>query len=71
MLGGQPNHGWQHCFPPKLHAGGSDFILYDGSDLKTYLFLTGILPVGFILLQYSVLCTFESLSLLYLFYFYS
>ena len=33
MLGGQPNHGWQLCFPLELHAGGSDFRLYDGSDL--------------------------------------
>ena len=23
--GGQPNHGWQLCFPLKLHVGGSDF----------------------------------------------
>ena len=37
MLGGQPNHGWQLCFPLKLHADGSDFRLYGGSDLKTYL----------------------------------
>ena len=37
MLGGQPNHGWQLCFPLKLHASGSDFRLYDGSDLNTYL----------------------------------
>ena len=33
MLGGQPNHGWQLCFPLQLHAGGPDFGLYDGSDL--------------------------------------
>ena len=39
MLGGQPNHGWQRCFPLSLHAGGSDFRLYDGSDLKTYLLM--------------------------------
>ena len=39
MLGGQPNHGWQLCFPLELHAGGSDFRLYDGSDLKTYLLM--------------------------------
>ena len=36
MVGGQPNHGRQLCFPLKLHASGSDFRLYDGSDLKTY-----------------------------------
>ena len=24
---GQPNHGWQLCFPFKLHTGGSDFRL--------------------------------------------
>ena len=39
MLGGQPNHGWQLCFPLKLHAGGSDFSLYDGSNLKAYLLM--------------------------------
>ena len=35
MLGGQPNHRNQLCFPLELHAGGSDFRLYDGSNLKT------------------------------------
>ena len=39
MLGGQPNHGGQLCFPLKLHVGGSDFRLYDSSDLKTYLLM--------------------------------
>ena len=31
----------QVSFPPNgfLHAGGSDFRLYDGSDLKTYLLM--------------------------------
>ena len=24
MLGGQPNHGWELCFPLYLHAGGSE-----------------------------------------------
>ena len=24
MLGGQPNHGWQLCFPLLMHTGGSD-----------------------------------------------
>ena len=80
MLGGQPNYGWQLCFPLQLHAGRSDFRLYDGSDLKTYLLMIfggGAdalavcrahrgLPVGFLLLQYSVLFTVEPLSLLYL-----
>ena len=33
MLGGQPNHGWQLCFPLLLHIRGSDFILYGCSDL--------------------------------------
>ena len=61
---------------PCLQAG---FRLHDGSDLKTYL-LMGLLwpdalavrqaqrglPVGFLLLRYSVVCTVESLSLLYL-----
>ena len=32
VLGGQPNHGWQFCFPLLLHAGGSDCRLYDGFD---------------------------------------
>ena len=32
MLGGQPNHGWHFCFPLKLHACGSDFRLYNGSN---------------------------------------
>ena len=78
MLGGQPNHGWL-CFPLLLHAGGSYFRFYNGSDFKTYLLMRWLepdalavcpahlgLPVGFILLQYSVLFTVESLSLLYL-----
>ena len=78
MLGNQPNHGWQLCFPLELHAGGSDFRLYDGFDLKTYPLMRWLgpdalavclahrcLPVGFLLLRYSVLFTVESLSLLY------
>ena len=39
MLGGQPNHGWQLFFPLQLHAGGSDFRLFNGSDLTTYLLM--------------------------------
>ena len=39
MLGGQPNHGWQLCFPLLLYAVGSDFRLYDGSALKIYLLM--------------------------------
>ena len=35
MLGGQPNHIWQHCFLLLLHAGGSDLRLYDVSNSKT------------------------------------
>ena len=55
MLGSQPNH------------GGSDLRLYEGSDLKTYLLMRWYgpdalavcqahrgLPVGFLLLRYSV-----------------
>ena len=55
------------------------FRLYDGSDLKTYLLMRWWgpdalvvhrghrgLPVGFLLLRYSVLFTVESCSLLYL-----
>ena len=62
-----------------IEHGGSDFRLYDGSDLKTYLFMRWYgpdslavcqahqgLPVGFILLWYSVLTTVEPLTLLYL-----
>ena len=36
-FGGQSNCDWQLCFPFKLHASESDFRLYDGSILKTYL----------------------------------
>ena len=72
------NHGWQLCFPLWLHAGGSDFTLYDGSNLKTSIDeMVGAwcfgccqaqqgLPDGFLLLRFSVLFTVESLSLLYL-----
>ena len=62
-----PNLGWQLCFPPYLHAGGSDVRVYDGSDSKTYLLMRWKGPdalavcrahwglsVGFLLLQYSV-----------------
>ena len=62
-----------------VNAGGSDFRLYDGSGLKTYLLMRwwgpdalavcrahrGLLA-GFLLLRYSVLFTVESLPLLYL-----
>ena len=77
MFGGQPNQGWQLCFPLLLHAGGSDFRLYDGSDLETCLLMRWWgpdalavcqaprgLPFGFLLLWYSVLLSVESLSLL-------
>ena len=78
MLGGQPNHGWQLCFPLKLHAGGSDFRLYDGSDLKDLSIddegpdalavcqAHRGLPFELLLVQYSVSFTVESLSLLYI-----
>ena len=75
MLGGQPNHGWQLCLPLYLHAGWSDFRLYNGFDLKTYLLMRWWgpdalavcrahrgLPVGFLLIRYSVLYTVASLS---------
>ena len=60
MLGGQPNHGCQLCYPLLLHAGGSDFRLYDGSDLKTYLLmrlwgpeaLAVVRPIGVYLLDF-------------------
>ena len=39
MLGGQPNHGWLFCFSLKLHAGRSDFRIYDGSALNDYLLM--------------------------------
>ena len=77
MLGSQPNHGWWLCFPLWLHAGGSDFGLYDGSDLGTCLLMRWWgpgalavcrarrgLPVGFLLLRYSVWFAVGSLSLL-------
>ena len=58
------------CFPLLLQASRSEFWLYDGSDLKTYLLMRwqgpDVLVVGFLLLGYSVLCTIDSLSLLYL-----
>ena len=67
MLRGQPNHDLQLCFSLYLHASGSYFRLYDGSDLKTYLLMRWLGPdalavlepnvglsVGFILLWYSV-----------------
>ena len=68
MLGDQPNHGWQLCFPLYLHAGGSDFRLYDDGSINE---IVGDgthrgLPVGFLLLRNSGLFTVESLSLLYL-----
>ena len=44
MLGGQPNHSWQLCFPLKLHASVLDFRLYDSSDLKTYLQIRWLRP---------------------------
>ena len=68
MLGGQPNHGWQLCFPLKLHAGGSDFRLYDSFNLRTYLLMRWkgpdalvvcqadqSLTVGFLLIQFYAL----------------
>ena len=68
MLDGQSNHCWQLCFPLKSHAGGSDFRLYDGSDLSIDEMVKAHrgLPFGFILHRYSVLVTVESFSLLYL-----
>ena len=79
MLGGQPNHGWQLCFPLELHVDGFNFRLYDSFDLGTYLLMRWRgpdvlavcwahrgLPVGFLLLWYSVAFAVESLSLLYL-----
>ena len=77
MLGGRPSHGWRLCFPLWLRAGGSDFGLCGGSGLGTCL-LVGWwgpgalavcrarrgLPVGFLLLRYSVLFAVQSLSLL-------
>ena len=49
-------HSWQLCIPLELRDVGSDFRLYDGSDLKTYLYMRWLgpdalavwgLPVGF------------------------
>ena len=39
MLGGQPNHDCHLSFSLYLHACGSDFRLFDGSDVKTYLLM--------------------------------
>ena len=77
VLGGPPGRDWRLWFPLWLRAGGSDFRLYDGSDLKTCLLvgwwgpgalavcraLRG-LPVGFLLLRCSVWFAVGSLSLL-------
>ena len=35
MLGGQPNHGCQLCFPLQLHTSASDLRFYDGSDFAS------------------------------------
>ena len=49
-------HSWQLCIPLELHDVGSDFRLYDGSDLNTDLYMRWLgpdalavwgLPVGF------------------------
>ena len=37
MLDDQPNQVWKLCFSLYFQGGGSDFRLYGGSDLKTYL----------------------------------
>ena len=78
MFGGQPNHGRQLCFPLYLHASGSDFRFYDGSDLKTFLLMrlqepdasAVCRPTGVYLLDFfcSVIqfFTVESSSMLYL-----
>ena len=44
MLCGQPQYGCQLCFSLSLHASGSDFRLFDGSDLKTYLLMRWSVP---------------------------
>ena len=62
MLDGQPNHGWQLCFPLQLHVIGSGFRLYDSSDLKTYLMmrwlgpdaLAVVRPSGVLLLDFFI-----------------
>ena len=64
MLGSQSNHGWQLCIPLQLHASGSDFRLYDGSSLNTYLLmrwqgpdaLTVVRPTGVYLLNFFCSC---------------
>ena len=40
---GLPKHSLLRCFT--LHAGVSDLRLYDSSDLKTYLYMSGLGPV--------------------------
>ena len=62
-----------------MYLGGSDSRSFDGSDLYTYLSMSGLRPdgvsvvgltgglaFGFLLLRFSVVYTVESLSLLYL-----
>ena len=55
MLSGQPNHGSQLCFPFQLHAGMSDFRLYDSSDLKTYLLMRRYGPDAFAVVRPTLL----------------
>ena len=70
--------GWGLCFPLWLRADELDFRLCDDSHLDTCLWIgwlepgalaffwaRQVLPVEFLLLRCSVLCTVESLSLLY------
>ena len=49
MLGGQPNHGLQLCFPFQLHASGWDLRLYDDSDYLSIDEIVELLsgPLGF------------------------
>ena len=75
MLGGRPNCGLLLCFPLWLHAVGSGFGLYDGSDLGPCLLMGWWgpdllahqgLPFGFLLLRCFVLFAVGFMFLLYL-----
>ena len=64
MIGDQPYEAWQLCFPLYLHAGGSDFRLYDSSNSKTYLLmrwqgpdaLAAVRPTRVYLLDFCCFC---------------
>ena len=74
MHGGQPNQGWRLGFPLWLHSGGSDFRLYDGSDLGAYLLMrfacwVSFAPVfGFVYCWVLIFALSPCCVLIYMFY---